>query len=164
MQRGSAVCTVQWLRDEVGRTVQIVMPALPGKAFIRQVQQVNTDRENTAMFWQVPFITNDDGIFEAEFIEDRRRGLEVDNSLIALFWLISCCKGCLTFDVTPSACLASSVCINGKNDVRPQISCCRSSSTRWRAIPWCRASAASTCSSLSPNSTRQTTSRARWSD
>ena len=49
------------MRDEVARTVQIVMPSLPGKAFAKQL----------------PFINSDDGIFEVEFIEERRRGLEV---------------------------------------------------------------------------------------
>ena len=52
---------IQWLRDEVSRTVQIMMPALPGKAFVKQL----------------PFINNDDGIFEVEFVDERRRGLEV---------------------------------------------------------------------------------------
>eukprot|EP00090_Calanus_glacialis_P035930 TRINITY_DN61277_c0_g1_i1.p1 TRINITY_DN61277_c0_g1~~TRINITY_DN61277_c0_g1_i1.p1 ORF type:complete len:162 (+),score=32.20 TRINITY_DN61277_c0_g1_i1:129-614(+) len=50
----------KWLRDEVSRTVQIMMPALPGKAFVKQL----------------PFINNDDGIFEVEFVDERRRGLE----------------------------------------------------------------------------------------
>jgi len=50
----------KWLRDEVSRTVQIFLPSLPGKAFVRQL----------------PFINNDDGIFEMEFIEERRVGLE----------------------------------------------------------------------------------------
>merc|ERR1711990_884709 len=50
----------KWLRDEVSRTVQIVMPSLPGKAFTKQL----------------PFISSDDGIFEPEFIEERRLGLE----------------------------------------------------------------------------------------
>lgn len=39
---------------------QIVVPPLPGKAWKRQM----------------PF-RNDDGIFEEEFIEERRKGLEV---------------------------------------------------------------------------------------
>ena len=51
----------QWLKDEVSRTVQIMMPPLPGKAFAKQL----------------PFINNDDGIFEVEFVEERKRGLEV---------------------------------------------------------------------------------------
>ena len=38
-----------------------MMPALPGKAFVKQL----------------PFINNDDGIFEVEFVDERRRGLEV---------------------------------------------------------------------------------------
>ena len=37
-----------------------MMPSLPGKAFTKQL----------------PFITSDDGIFEPEFIEERRLGLE----------------------------------------------------------------------------------------
>ena len=52
---------MQWLRDELSRTVQIMMPAIPGKAFTKQL----------------PFLNNDDGIFEPEFIEERRLGLEV---------------------------------------------------------------------------------------
>ena len=51
----------QWLRDELARTVQIMMPPLPSKAFTKQL----------------PFISNDDGIFETEFVEERRIGLEV---------------------------------------------------------------------------------------
>jgi len=50
----------QWLRDEINRTVQIVVPPLPGKALSKQL----------------PFLNNDDGIFEQEFIDDRMRGLE----------------------------------------------------------------------------------------
>ena len=53
----------------------------PAGQGLHQTGAAGQHSENTAMFWQVPFITNDDGIFEAEFIEDRRRGLEVDNSL-----------------------------------------------------------------------------------
>ena len=51
----------QWLRDEISRTVQIMVPALPSKAFGKQL----------------PFFNNDDGIFEQEFIEERKAGLEV---------------------------------------------------------------------------------------
>ena len=51
----------QWLRDELARTVQIMMPPLPSKAYVKQL----------------PFLTNDDGIFEPEFVEERRLGLEV---------------------------------------------------------------------------------------
>lgn len=40
-------------------TLQIVVPSLPGKAWKRQM----------------PF-RGDDGIFEEDFIEDRRKGLE----------------------------------------------------------------------------------------
>merc|ERR1711874_61036 len=50
----------KWLRDELSRTVQIMTPSLPGKAFTKQL----------------PFISSDDGIFEPEFIEERRLGLE----------------------------------------------------------------------------------------
>ena len=46
----------------MSRTVQIVMPPLPGKAFVKQL----------------PFINSDDGIFEVEFVEERRLGLEVN--------------------------------------------------------------------------------------
>ena len=31
----TSLTSVQWLRDEVERTVQIVLPALPGKAFYK---------------------------------------------------------------------------------------------------------------------------------
>ena len=54
---------LQWLRDELARTVQIFMPPLPSKAYVKQL----------------PFLTNDDGIFEPEFVEERRLGLEVNN-------------------------------------------------------------------------------------
>lgn len=50
----------EWLRNELERDSKIVVPPLPGKAWKRQL----------------PF-RNDDGIFEEEFIEERRRGLEV---------------------------------------------------------------------------------------
>lgn len=49
----------EWLRGELERDSKIVVPALPGKALSRQL----------------PF-RGDDGIFEEEFIEDRRKGLE----------------------------------------------------------------------------------------
>ncbi|XP_023328892.1 sorting nexin-3 [Eurytemora carolleeae] len=50
----------KWLRDELERSVQITLPGLPGKALTRQI----------------PFVKNDDGIFEIEFIEERKTGLE----------------------------------------------------------------------------------------
>ena len=49
----------EWLRSELQRDVKIVVPPMPGKSLMRQI----------------PF-RNDDGIFEPEFIENRRRGLE----------------------------------------------------------------------------------------
>ncbi|XP_033741438.1 sorting nexin-12-like [Pecten maximus] len=49
----------EWLRNELERDSKIVVPAMPGKAWKRQL----------------PF-RSDDGIFEDEFIEDRRKGLE----------------------------------------------------------------------------------------
>lgn len=49
----------EWLRSELERDSKIVVPPLPGKALKRQM----------------PF-RSDDGIFEEEFIEDRRKGLE----------------------------------------------------------------------------------------
>ncbi|OWF39154.1 sorting nexin-12-like [Mizuhopecten yessoensis] len=49
----------EWLRSELERDSKIVVPAMPGKAWKRQL----------------PF-RGDDGIFEDEFIEDRRKGLE----------------------------------------------------------------------------------------
>ncbi len=67
----------EWLRKELERDskvnkriihfkklidrFQIVVPPLPGKAWERQIPG---------------FLRNHDGIFEDEFIEDRRRGLE----------------------------------------------------------------------------------------
>ncbi|XP_069132019.1 sorting nexin-12-like [Argopecten irradians] len=49
----------EWLRNELERDSKIVVPAMPGKAWKRQL----------------PF-RGDDGIYESEFIEDRRKGLE----------------------------------------------------------------------------------------
>lgn len=48
-----------WLKGELERDSKIVVPPLPGKALSRQL----------------PF-RGDDGIYEDEFIEDRRKGLE----------------------------------------------------------------------------------------
>lgn len=50
----------EWLRAELERDSKIVVPPLPGKALKRQL----------------PF-RSDEGIFEDEFIEERRKGLEV---------------------------------------------------------------------------------------
>jgi hypothetical protein len=50
----------EWLKLELERDGKIVVPPLPSKAISRQVS-----------FW-----AKDDGIFEPEFIERRRRGLE----------------------------------------------------------------------------------------
>ncbi|KAL8585868.1 Sorting nexin-12 [Nucella lapillus] len=50
----------EWLRNELERDSKIVVPPLPGKALKRQL----------------PF-RGDDGIFEEDFIEERRKGLEV---------------------------------------------------------------------------------------
>jgi len=49
----------EWLRNELERDSKIVVPPLPSKAMKRQL----------------PF-RSDDGIFEEDFIEDRRSGLE----------------------------------------------------------------------------------------
>ncbi|KAI3386933.1 hypothetical protein SNEBB_004280 [Seison nebaliae] len=49
----------QWLRNELERDSKIVVPTLPGKAWTKQL----------------PF-RSDDGIFEPEFIEKRRKDLE----------------------------------------------------------------------------------------
>ncbi|XP_077977402.1 sorting nexin-12-like [Glandiceps talaboti] len=49
----------EWLRVELERDSKIVVPPLPGKAWKRQL----------------PF-RGDDGIFEEDFIEERRQGLE----------------------------------------------------------------------------------------
>lgn len=56
----------EWLRTELERDSKIVVPKLPGKAFSRQL----------------PF-RGDDGIFEDEFIEERRKGLEEFISKVA---------------------------------------------------------------------------------
>lgn len=50
----------EWLRNELERDSKIVVPPLPGKAWRRQM----------------PF-RGDNGIFEEDFIEERRKGLEV---------------------------------------------------------------------------------------
>uniref|UniRef100_A0A3B5JXT4 Sorting nexin 3 n=2 Tax=Takifugu TaxID=31032 RepID=A0A3B5JXT4_TAKRU len=49
----------EWLRAELERESKVVVPPLPGKALFRQF----------------PF-RGDDGIFEENFIEERRQGLE----------------------------------------------------------------------------------------
>ena len=49
----------EWLRNELERDSKIVVPPLPSKAIKRQL----------------PF-RSDDGIYEEQFIEDRRSGLE----------------------------------------------------------------------------------------
>ncbi|KAG9510893.1 Sorting nexin-12 [Fragariocoptes setiger] len=49
----------EWLRNELERDSKIVVPPLPGKAWKRQM----------------PF-RNDDGLYEEDFIEDRKKGLE----------------------------------------------------------------------------------------
>ncbi|KAL8186343.1 UNVERIFIED_CONTAM: hypothetical protein K2H54_069066 [Gekko kuhli] len=49
----------EWLRSELERESKVVVPALPGKAFLRQL----------------PF-RGDDGIFDDSFIEERKQGLE----------------------------------------------------------------------------------------
>ena len=49
----------EWLRNELERDSKIVVPSLPSKAIKRQL----------------PFRA-DDGIYEEEFIENRRSGLE----------------------------------------------------------------------------------------
>ncbi|CAH1799131.1 unnamed protein product [Owenia fusiformis] len=49
----------EWLRVELERDSKIVVPPLPGKALSKQL----------------PF-RNDDGIFEDDFVEERRKGLE----------------------------------------------------------------------------------------
>ncbi|CAF0841896.1 unnamed protein product [Adineta steineri] len=51
----------EWLRRELERDSKIVVPPLPGKAWQRQVPG---------------FLRRDDGIFEDDFIEERRKGLE----------------------------------------------------------------------------------------
>lgn len=50
----------EWLRSELERDSKIVVPPLPGKAWRRQM----------------PF-RSDDGIFDDDFIEERKKGLEI---------------------------------------------------------------------------------------
>uniref|UniRef100_A0A1E1WZR8 Sorting nexin-3 n=1 Tax=Amblyomma aureolatum TaxID=187763 RepID=A0A1E1WZR8_9ACAR len=50
----------EWLRSELERDSKIVVPPLPGKAWKRQL----------------PF-RSDEGIFDDEFIEERKKGLEL---------------------------------------------------------------------------------------
>jgi len=56
----------EWLRNELERDSKIVVPPLPSKAWKRQM----------------PF-RGDEGIFEEQFIEDRRKGLETFVNKIA---------------------------------------------------------------------------------
>uniref|UniRef100_A0A183SRK8 Sorting nexin-3 n=1 Tax=Schistocephalus solidus TaxID=70667 RepID=A0A183SRK8_SCHSO len=49
----------EWLRTELDRESKIIVPKLPGKAWKRQL----------------PFRA-DDGIFDVDFIDERRKGLE----------------------------------------------------------------------------------------
>lgn len=49
----------EWLRTELERDSKIIVPSLPGKAWRRQL----------------PF-RSDEGLFEQDFIEHRRKGLE----------------------------------------------------------------------------------------
>ncbi|XP_005176083.1 sorting nexin-12 [Musca domestica] len=56
----------EWLRNELERDSKIVVPPLPGKAWKRQM----------------PF-RNDEGIFDENFIEERRKGLEAFINKIA---------------------------------------------------------------------------------
>ncbi|XP_030370070.1 sorting nexin-12 [Scaptodrosophila lebanonensis] len=56
----------EWLRNELERDSKIVVPPLPGKAWKRQM----------------PF-RGDEGIFDENFIEERRKGLEAFINKIA---------------------------------------------------------------------------------
>uniref|UniRef100_A0A1B0GHA0 Sorting nexin-3 n=2 Tax=Phlebotominae TaxID=7198 RepID=A0A1B0GHA0_LUTLO len=56
----------EWLRNELERDSKIVVPPLPGKAWKRQM----------------PF-RGDDGLFDENFIEERRKGLEIFINKIA---------------------------------------------------------------------------------
>lgn len=56
----------EWLRSELERDSKIVVPPLPGKAWKRQM----------------PF-RSDNGIFDSDFIEERRKGLEMFINKIA---------------------------------------------------------------------------------
>ncbi|CAF0772819.1 unnamed protein product [Adineta steineri] len=51
----------EWLHKELERDSKIVVPALPGKAWQRQIPA---------------FLRKNDGIFDDDFIEERRKGLE----------------------------------------------------------------------------------------
>lgn len=57
----------EWLRNELERDSKIVVPPLPSKAWKRQI----------------PFLRGDDGLFEEQFIEERRKGLEIFVNKIA---------------------------------------------------------------------------------
>ncbi|KJE98162.1 sorting nexin [Capsaspora owczarzaki ATCC 30864] len=57
----------EWLKNELERDSKILVPALPGKAIMKQL----------------PLLTKDEGIFEDAFIEERRKGLEVFINKIA---------------------------------------------------------------------------------
>jgi len=71
----------KWLRDEVTRTVQINVPSLPGKAITKQLPFLkNDDGKFEFLLRKYNFVTSKKlwltGIFEEEFIEERRVGLE----------------------------------------------------------------------------------------
>ena len=70
-----------WLREEVERSVAIVVPPMPPKA----------------IFKQLPFINADDGIFEPDFIEERREGLEQFINSVARHPLVQDEKGLHAF-------------------------------------------------------------------
>eukprot|EP00055_Hartaetosiga_balthica_P014719 m.82629 g.82629 ORF g.82629 m.82629 type:complete len:162 (+) comp8671_c0_seq1:29-514(+) len=50
----------EWLRQELEKHSKILVPPLPGKAWKRQL----------------PWVSSDKGLFDPEFIEERRKGLE----------------------------------------------------------------------------------------
>ncbi|VDQ04266.1 unnamed protein product [Trichobilharzia regenti] len=64
----------QWLRDELDRESKIVVPRLPSKAWKRQL----------------PFRA-DEGIFDEDFIEERRKGLEEFINRYVFYFVVEMC-------------------------------------------------------------------------
>ena len=86
------------------------------------------------------------GIFEEEFIEERRVGLEVFyEKKVSLFILNLCPRG-VNQQIFNYPQIMHILGTSAKKLITPSL--CRSSSTKLPAILWCRESAASTCSSL----------------
>ena len=65
----------EWLRNELERDSKIVVPALPSKAIKRQLPFRGDDGDSTHCHWEASLHLFA-GIFEEDFIEERRAGLE----------------------------------------------------------------------------------------